>query len=201
MQDILKGKPFLFFITALILILWYSADKEHRELALNLKTEEGLENIDHFDSPKDLANHAASSLGVPPEQLMPTNSTDKEGLFEFQQVINEFPVYLSKIQIKKERDTEKFTIIHNSLKSIPELTLNIRYSEDEIREALKTQFPQFKIQDSVTKWIYVQNNSANLVYQVFLKSKKEEREILMSTLTAEVLLNKKSEKNNSDNKD
>lgn len=200
MSQILRGKTFIFFIAALILILWYSADKEQRKKVLELRNDDSFISepaLEHQNkSALSFAQDQFQSLQIPIEQLQPPLSeSETQGdhqTYQFSQVLSGYPLYESSLIFQWDQEAQEFQILENSLKKVEEASVNSRYSEQEVLEVLKTTYQDFEVAKPIGKQIYVEEGRGELAYKMIIEiPNKGSREVLMSALTSEILIDKK----------
>lgn len=199
MNRLLRGKAFLFFLVALILLLWYSADKESRENVLELqKKQNSLSSLNQDDNaesrPLIFAQNLAARMGIPKEQIVgPLEKPHtKENLYHFNQEWKKYPLFESTLVIQSTANSQGFEVLKNSLKTVKEVQANTRFDAKEIKENLQKSHPGSSVVAEPKKVLFVQAEKGELAYLLELESKQgEKKQIIVSAISSDILLEKK----------
>jgi hypothetical protein len=199
MSRILRGKAFLFFLIALILLLWYSADHEARQNVIELqKKQSPLAEVETSEamrsSPLNFAKNLASRLNIPEEQIKgPLDKKESpDDTFLFQQEWRKYPVYEATLTIQAQ-GPEGFEVLQNSLKNIKDVQANTRFELKEILENFKKAKPDSLIVGQPQQVLFVQADKGELAYLINYEDKEDEKkQTLISAVSSEVLLEKKT---------
>ncbi len=199
MSRILRGKAFLFFLIALILLLWYSADREARQNVIELqKKQSPLTEVETSEakrpSPLDFAKSLAARLKIPEEQIQgPLDKNESpDNTFLFQQEWRKYPVYEATLVIQAQ-GPEGFEVLQNSLKTIKDAQANTRFEANEILENFKNAQPDSLIVGELQQVLFVQMEKGELAYLINYENKEgEKKQTLVSAVSSEVLLEKKT---------
>jgi hypothetical protein len=148
----------------------------------------------------DLAQTVGEALGITPEQIQVSTKTISETNISrvkiFNQTINDFEVRGSELRFFISKKKNAIFYVTSTLFPIEEYNLNQNYDYAKLMERLNLLFlaPQWQILAS-NKRAFLwpsPNHKAEIAYQFVVRNSRpfEEREIIMSALSGEILWNK-----------
>ncbi len=141
------------------------------------------------------AREMAPYFGVPADQLsdkvVEPSETPHGKNFKVAQTYQGLPVYDSSLFYYASKKDTSLRIIDNSLKIIDEASLEKKYDPDDALDIVLRSFAGFKKLETapIESFIYVINQKGEWVYRIIITNTQDDREILISALTGDILLN------------